>query len=148
MDVCHVHPKSVNADQCSIPCRFVAAQQWPDLVVLSGDITQRAGPAQFRSAKALVDRLGVPALAIPGNHDIAPAPVGRSGRNRRLAALTPRAPNPVNILRWVEATNARFDQAQTGSEAGAYCRIECWDLARHDQVFVRTTVTPVQPERA
>lgn len=49
----------------------LAAQQRPDVVMLSGDITQRARPAQFRSAKAFVDRLGAPVLAIPGNHDIA-----------------------------------------------------------------------------
>ena len=49
----------------------LAAQQRPDLVVLSGDITQRARPSQFRAAKAFVDRLGAPFLAIPGNHDIA-----------------------------------------------------------------------------
>jgi 3',5'-cyclic AMP phosphodiesterase CpdA len=49
----------------------LAARQRPDLVVLSGDITQRARPAQFQAAKAFVDRLGAPVLAIPGNHDIA-----------------------------------------------------------------------------
>jgi 3',5'-cyclic AMP phosphodiesterase CpdA len=49
----------------------LAAQQRPDVVVLSGDITQRARPAQFRAAKACVERLGAPVLAIPGNHDIA-----------------------------------------------------------------------------
>jgi len=49
----------------------LAAEVSPDLVVLSGDITQRARPAQFRAAKAFVDRLGAPVLAIPGNHDIA-----------------------------------------------------------------------------
>jgi hypothetical protein len=49
----------------------LAARQRPDLVILSGDITQRARPAQFRAAKAFVDRLGAPVLAIPGNHDIA-----------------------------------------------------------------------------
>jgi len=48
----------------------LAAQQRPDVVVLSGDITQRARPEQFRAAKAFVDRLGAPVLAIPGNHDI------------------------------------------------------------------------------
>ncbi|MDQ3185341.1 MAG: metallophosphoesterase [Pseudomonadota bacterium] len=43
----------------------------PELVVLSGDITQRARRSQFRSAKTFTDRLGVPAiLVIPGNHDI------------------------------------------------------------------------------
>jgi 3',5'-cyclic AMP phosphodiesterase CpdA len=48
----------------------LAAQQRPDVVVLSGDITQRARLAQFRAAKAFVDRLGAPVLAVPGNHDI------------------------------------------------------------------------------
>jgi 3',5'-cyclic AMP phosphodiesterase CpdA len=47
-----------------------ARQQRPDLVVLSGDITQRARPAQFRAARAFTDRLGAPVLAVPGNHDI------------------------------------------------------------------------------
>lgn len=47
-----------------------ASQQRPDLLVLSGDITQRARPAQFLAARAFVDRLGSPVLAIPGNHDI------------------------------------------------------------------------------
>ena len=49
----------------------LAARQRPDLVILSGDITQRARPAQFRAARAFVDRLGAPVLAIAGNHDIA-----------------------------------------------------------------------------
>jgi 3',5'-cyclic AMP phosphodiesterase CpdA len=48
----------------------LARQQQPDLLVLSGDITQRARPAQFRAAKAFIDRLGTPALVVPGNHDI------------------------------------------------------------------------------
>ena len=50
--------------------QLVHAQR-PDLVVLSGDITQRATRAQFRAARAFVDRLCVPSvLVIPGNHDI------------------------------------------------------------------------------
>lgn len=48
----------------------LARQQRPELVVLSGDITQRARTAQFQAARAFVDRLGAPVLAIPGNHDI------------------------------------------------------------------------------
>jgi len=49
---------------------FVRGQA-PDLVVLSGDITQRARSGQFRAACAFVERLEVPvSLAIPGNHDI------------------------------------------------------------------------------
>ena len=48
----------------------LARLQQPDLLVLSGDITQRAKPAQFQAARALMDRLGAPFVAIPGNHDI------------------------------------------------------------------------------
>ena len=48
----------------------LARAERPDLVVLSGDITQRARPRQFQAARAFVDRLGAPCLAIPGNHDI------------------------------------------------------------------------------
>lgn len=43
----------------------------PTCLVLSGDITQRARPSQFRAARAFLDSLAVPhVLAIPGNHDI------------------------------------------------------------------------------
>lgn len=48
----------------------LAGQQRPDLLVLSGDITQRASADQFRAARAFVDQLGIPLLAIAGNHDI------------------------------------------------------------------------------
>jgi 3',5'-cyclic AMP phosphodiesterase CpdA len=238
----------------------LAAQQRPDVVVLSGDITQRARPAQFRAAKAFVDRLGTPVLAIPGNHDIAlfdlwarltrpyaryatafgadlepvhasqdllvigvnttrawrhkngevstaqidrvanlltaaspqqlrvvvvhqPAAVPRAedrsnllrghsaalrawsaagadlvlgghihlpytlaqhGLARRLWVLQagtavssrtrPEAPNSVNILHWNEAEES--------------CRIEQWDFARDDRIFVCALVTTLQPERA
>lgn len=42
----------------------------PDLVVISGDLTQRAKPRQFREAREFVDRIGPPTLAVPGNHDV------------------------------------------------------------------------------
>ena len=43
----------------------------PDVLVLSGDITQRARNSQFAQARAFCDRLAIPRmLALPGNHDI------------------------------------------------------------------------------
>lgn len=42
----------------------------PDLVVISGDLTQRAKPEQFREARDFVDRLEAPSLVVPGNHDV------------------------------------------------------------------------------
>ena len=49
----------------------LARQQPPELVVLSGDVTQRARRAQFSAARRFVERLStVRTLVIPGNHDI------------------------------------------------------------------------------
>ena len=46
-------------------------QQAPHLLILSGDITQRARRSQFKHARAFVDSLNIPhRLVIPGNHDI------------------------------------------------------------------------------
>ncbi len=42
----------------------------PALVAVSGDLTQRARHAQFLAARAWLDRLLVPVLVVPGNHDI------------------------------------------------------------------------------
>ena len=44
----------------------------PDLVAVSGDLTLGARPAEFRAARAFMDALPSPALAVPGNHDITP----------------------------------------------------------------------------
>jgi 3',5'-cyclic AMP phosphodiesterase CpdA len=46
-------------------------QQAPEVIIVSGDITQRATRKQFDSARAFFERLGnIPMLVIPGNHDI------------------------------------------------------------------------------
>jgi 3',5'-cyclic AMP phosphodiesterase CpdA len=42
----------------------------PDFIVVSGDLTQRAYPSQFREAAAFLKLLPAPYLVIPGNHDI------------------------------------------------------------------------------
>lgn len=42
----------------------------PELVILSGDVTQRARASQFEAARRFIAQLPAPALVIPGNHDI------------------------------------------------------------------------------
>jgi 3',5'-cyclic AMP phosphodiesterase CpdA len=42
----------------------------PDVVVVSGDLTQRAKPDQFRAARRFLDALPRPQIVVPGNHDI------------------------------------------------------------------------------
>ena len=48
-------------------------EQRPDLVIISGDFTQRARREQFEQASAYLNRLradGHCLLVVPGNHDV------------------------------------------------------------------------------
>jgi 3',5'-cyclic AMP phosphodiesterase CpdA len=48
----------------------LAHSQAPHMVILSGDITQRARKVEFTAARSFVDRLAIPSrLVIAGNHD-------------------------------------------------------------------------------
>lgn len=52
---------------------FEADRLAPDLIVISGDFTQRARTEQFRQARDFLERLqrrGHEVLAVPGNHDV------------------------------------------------------------------------------
>jgi 3',5'-cyclic AMP phosphodiesterase CpdA len=42
----------------------------PDLVAISGDLTQRARSHQFQQARSFLDALPGPQIVVPGNHDI------------------------------------------------------------------------------
>lgn len=41
-----------------------------DLVVVSGDLTQRARTKEFRAARAMLDAFEPPVIVVPGNHDV------------------------------------------------------------------------------
>jgi 3',5'-cyclic AMP phosphodiesterase CpdA len=42
----------------------------PNLVAVSGDLTQRARSYQFQQARAFLDALPKPQIVVPGNHDV------------------------------------------------------------------------------
>jgi 3',5'-cyclic AMP phosphodiesterase CpdA len=42
----------------------------PDLLAVSGDLTQRARPSEFADARRFLDALPFPKLVLPGNHDV------------------------------------------------------------------------------
>lgn len=44
----------------------------PDLVAVSGDLTQRARHREFEAATRFLRALTAPVLAVPGNHDLSP----------------------------------------------------------------------------
>ena len=68
----------------------------PDLVVVSGDLTQRARSRQFNEAREFLDRLPGPVLTVVGNHDVPLFDIPRrlaspTGRYQKLvtSALNP-----------------------------------------------------------
>ena len=52
------------------PLRASAERLQPHLVVVSGDLTQRARAWQFREARDYLAKLPKPQLVVPGNHDV------------------------------------------------------------------------------
>lgn len=78
----------------------------PDLVVVSGDLTQRARTAEFLGARAFLERFPFPVLAVPGNHDAplfdvarrAFAPFGRFRRHIERADAPCWADDEVAVL--------------------------------------------------
>lgn len=42
----------------------------PDLVAISGDLTQRARTVEFQAARKFLDEIPFPLIVVPGNHDV------------------------------------------------------------------------------
>ncbi len=57
-------------DTLLAPLRELIERIAPDVVVVSGDLTQRAKSEQFEAARAYLDTLPGPQIIVPGNHDI------------------------------------------------------------------------------
>jgi len=57
-------------DKLLAPLRATVESVTPDVVVVSGDLTQRAKSEEFKAAKAYLDTLPQPQIIVPGNHDI------------------------------------------------------------------------------
>jgi len=52
------------------PLIRIVSEVGPDLVAISGDLTQRARSHQFQQARTFLDALPKPQIIVPGNHDI------------------------------------------------------------------------------
>ena len=134
--------------------RMVVAQA-PTLVVLSGDLTQRARPAQFRAARAFVDRLHAPStLVIPGNHDIAlfdlVSRVVRPYANHRRAfghELEPSFESADLLVVSVNTTRAYLHERGVVSTAQVERVARRLEQARAQQLRVVVTHQPVHVTR-
>jgi 3',5'-cyclic AMP phosphodiesterase CpdA len=52
------------------PLVTTVTQLKPDVVVVSGDLTQRARTHEFQAARVFLDALPTPQIIVPGNHDV------------------------------------------------------------------------------
>lgn len=57
-------------DELLAPLRATIESIAPNVVVVSGDLTQRAKSEEFEAARAYLDTLPGPQIIVPGNHDI------------------------------------------------------------------------------
>jgi 3',5'-cyclic AMP phosphodiesterase CpdA len=111
-------------------------RQVPHLVVVSGDLTQRARPAQFREARAFLDRLPGAKLVVPGNHDVPLYDVYQRfftplARYRRHLAGEPQpeyvdeeiAALGINTARSAVLKGGRINEQQIERVRGRLCRL-------------------------
>jgi 3',5'-cyclic AMP phosphodiesterase CpdA len=70
--IAHVSDLHFGAADSRIVAALVATinELGPNVVAVSGDLTQRAQPWQFREARAFLEQLPAPQIVVPGNHDI------------------------------------------------------------------------------
>jgi 3',5'-cyclic AMP phosphodiesterase CpdA len=59
-----IQPATVNALIAAI------TEAKPDIVIVSGDLTQRAKEREFREARHFLEALPSPQIVVPGNHDV------------------------------------------------------------------------------
>src|SRR5471032_1577415 len=52
------------------PLRALVERLEPDVVVVSGDLSQRARSSEFIAARHFLDTLPQPQIVVPGNHDV------------------------------------------------------------------------------
>ena len=113
------------------------ARDRPHLVVVSGDLTQRARRSQFAAARRFLDQLPSPRLVVPGNHDVPLYDVVRRflaplRRYRRMIDddLTPTYVDDALVVRGVNTarattTNGRIARADIDA-------LERWFVAAGD----------------
>lgn len=125
----------------------------PDLVVISGDFTQRARHRQFAEARAFLARLreaGLRVLAVPGNHDVPLYDVTRRFLSplRRFRRYIEADPYPfacdaeVAVLGLNTARSATFSGGRVSHEQMVEMH-RCFAQARRDARRILVTHHPL-----
>jgi 3',5'-cyclic AMP phosphodiesterase CpdA len=108
----------------------------PALVAVSGDLTQRARRSEFEAARAFLDRIAMPKVVVPGNHDLplfdvvrrALRPLGRYQRHItadmlpfvRVADVAAMGVNTARPSAWKDG---RISEAQIEGIRDRFCRV-------------------------
>lgn len=111
---CHVSAdrsaryRGLNAER-NLASLLPAIRRWrPDLLLLTGDVSEDASAAAYGRVSAQLDSLGAPVLALPGNHDDPAvmrryfprgpwtAPLFHAARGWQLVLLDSTAPNRID----------------------------------------------------
>lgn len=105
----------------------------PALVVVSGDLTQRATTREFQAARAFLDALPAPRLVVPGNHDVPLLDLARRflaplGRFRRHVCDDPEPAWVDDVVAVVGVSTARSNVWKAG-------RISLAQIARAREVL-------------
>jgi 3',5'-cyclic AMP phosphodiesterase CpdA len=131
----------------------------PDVLVVTGDLTQRARRREFEEARGFLDSLPWPKTIVCGNHDIAPwfspleralAPYGRFRRHIGSEAPAPVESDGIVVIglnsadRWrlIEGGVSRDELARVLVEARRHKRALCVVAAHHP--LVETDVRPLR----
>ncbi len=72
----------------------------PDAILVGGDLTRRAEPAEFRAAWQFLRSFGLPLLAVPGNHDIPQRDLWTRFTDPREAWRSAAPPALPAVLEW------------------------------------------------
>lgn len=118
----------------------------PDLVVVSGDLTQRARSREFEEARAFLATLPQPQVVVPGNHDVPLynvltrwlRPLARYRRyigdeSQAFYADSEIAVMGINTVRTLTFKNGRINNNQVVSACGIFHNL--------DEKVVRVVVT-------
>jgi 3',5'-cyclic AMP phosphodiesterase CpdA len=108
----------------------------PHLIIVSGDLTQRARRGQFAAAGAFLERMPAPVLVVPGNHDVPLYNLARRfldplGRFRHFISIEERpfhlddeiAVLGLNTARSSSLINGRISYAQAAAIRDIFARV-------------------------
>ncbi|MEJ2401812.1 MAG: metallophosphoesterase [Xanthomonadales bacterium] len=141
---CHVSAdrsalyRGVNAER-NLAGLLPAIRRWqPDLILLTGDVSEDASAPSYGRVAALLDSLGSPVLALPGNHDDAAvmrryfprgpwdAPLFHEARGWQLVLLDSAAPGRIDGV----LSRSQLQALKTGLQR---CRSEHILVGLHHQ---------------